>query len=230
MAQAIVMSRAVLACMGLAALLWGGGSALAEDDPWIAGLAALSAARWEEAEKQAEQILKSEPRSARGLELKGRAELGRGRPDDAARLIYDAIQADPNRAELHYWLGETAFAQKLWPEALGCYARYLRESKGADVRNGLLKIVYCHTAMGNLAEAGRLAAKFDPFDKEHPGYYFARGAVLRASGRKEDAEKNLQQGQTLYGVPLFGRYLVDYLFLFKAMEEREASSGPAATR
>ncbi|HEX4139164.1 MAG TPA: hypothetical protein VHY09_02375 [Candidatus Methylacidiphilales bacterium] len=96
-----------------------------------------------------------------------------------------------------------------------------------------LKLIYCRIGENDLRGADQLATTLSPFDPKNPyddhaAYYFARAALAQAFGRGGDAEDDIQQARTNYGVTITNRYLKTYLHFFAAPNP-DAKSGIAPT-
>lgn len=178
-------------------------------------LALFQEGKIEEAAKKIEQELAEVAADKKGslLETKGRIQLAQHKPKQALQSLNQALDANPNLIMAPFYMGEAEFQQKHWPEALSTYAHVLSEKKIKDPRDVLLKVIYCQVAVNRLSEAGQMLNKFDLFDGQHPGYYFAKAAIARATGKAEGAQAMLSQVQTLYGLPVFNRYQADYFSL-----------------
>lgn len=174
---------------------------------------AFNAGQWDEAFKQIENEIKSNPNSSPAWELKGRVLLGKKQFSDAEQALRKALELAPQASTPHFYLGNAFFEQRFWGEAMDCYVVFAKKS--TEPRDAILKIIYCEIASGELAEATKHLSNLDPFDKDHPGYYFAHAALDRAKGDADKAEASLKQVQTLYGNTAFNRYFPDYVWIFK---------------
>lgn len=167
----------------------------------------------EQALHQVDAILAGETPPARVYELKGRILHSMGRHSDAQELLFTALEQDPTLVSVHYHLGEAAFRQGSWGESVEYFQVHLREVPGH--RPSMLKIIYCLTASGNLAQATQLIGMLDPMDEFQPHYYFARAAVATVMGRSEESAGLLQQARTLYGNEMYGQFEPDFLYLLR---------------
>jgi tetratricopeptide (TPR) repeat protein len=170
--------------------------------------------KWDEALKVVDIVLKNSSQDAAVLELKGKILLAEGKTKDAADVLFSALDAEKDRLSVLYDLGDVAFAERAWPDAIGFYTRFVNETKD-DLRDGLLKLIYCHIAMKDFSEATRLVSGMDPLDKTHPGYFFAKAALERALGKGKNADDLLQKAQAYHGFEVYQKYLKDYVWLFK---------------
>ncbi len=161
-----------------------------------------------------ELALEDNPKSIDALELKGEILLAQAKPNDAAEVFNKELEIDPKHVSAFYHLGDAAFAERMWPDAIGCYGKFLSTTKD-DPKDGLLKLVYCYVAMRDFAEAGKILTGLDPLDKAHPGYFFGKSALDRALGKTEDADELLQRAQAYHGFKMYQEYLKDYVWIFK---------------
>jgi tetratricopeptide (TPR) repeat protein len=187
----------------------------------------LAANRTEAGLTKAAALLEKFPQDARLHETKGRLLHQAGRYDEAVESYFDALKLDPKRDSCHFHLGEAAFAQQFWPEAIEFYQVHAAKTKGAP--RTILKLVYCHIANGNLNEASRWLGKLDPFDDSFPGYYFGKAAFVTAMGKTEESNKLLQQARTLYGNAVSNEFEVEMLQIFKKSSPSKDPARPRAT-
>ncbi|MFZ5805645.1 MAG: tetratricopeptide repeat protein [Verrucomicrobiota bacterium] len=183
------------------------------NEHFLSAFEAYKSGSFDEALQAIENDLKQTPKSAASLELKGKILTAQKQYRQAEEIFKIALEADPQFYSVRYSFGDLAFAQRKWTEALHHYIAFYDKTK--DLRDALIKMIYCQIAIGQFAEANRLATGLDPSDREHPGYYFAHAAIERSSGQDAKAQNFLQQAQTHYGIPLYQQYLRDYLWIFK---------------
>jgi tetratricopeptide (TPR) repeat protein len=177
--------------------------------------------QWEEAKTQlakAEQINAKDPKVAM---LKGRIALEEGDFTTAEKLISQALPSDGSADPGYQYLGDVYLRSRNYQKARDAYQNFLR-AKPRDP-DGMLKIVYADVARNKLAEANQQAGQLDAFSDLHPGYYFAKSAIARASNKNDEAEKILQKARTLYGNQIFAEYLKNYLHIFAT--DKKAASG-----
>ncbi|GAB4244831.1 MAG: hypothetical protein OHK005_09870 [Candidatus Methylacidiphilales bacterium] len=174
---------------------------------------------------KAEARLAADPSEAKAHEARGRALHALGRYDEAVEAYFKALEIDPKLDSAHFYLGEAAFAQRYWPEAIEFYRVHAAKTKGA--RRTVLKLVYCHIANGNLNEAGQWLACLDPFDDIFPGYYFGKAAFAQAMGKTDEPAKLLQQARTLYGNAIANEFEIEMLHILK--KETGPTRDPART-
>lgn len=173
----------------------------------------LAAGRPEAALTKAKTRLAVHPEDAKTHQAHGRALHALGRYDDAVEAYFQALKLNPKLHSVHFDLGEAAFAQRYWPEAIEFYQVHAAKTNG-DPRT-ILKLVYCHIVNGNLHQAGQWLAKLDPFDDSFPGYYFAKAAFAQAMGKAEEPAKLIQQARTLYGNAAANQFEIEMLHILK---------------
>lgn len=155
--------------------------------------------------------LAANPKSATSLMTKGRILLLQKKYTPAAEILFKALDSNPKLTEAYFYIGEAAFQEQSWPDALEAYSRYLPEAK--DGRDTYLKVIYTKIAMQEFSEATKLLNRFDPMDLTHPGYYFGHAALDVALKKKDDADTLLRKAKTLYGIRMINRYQPDYFFI-----------------
>jgi tetratricopeptide (TPR) repeat protein len=181
----------------------------------------------EKALKEVDGLLAKEAGNAKDWELKGRILHGLGRYDEAVDDYFKALKIDPKRVECHYYLGEAAFAQGYWPEAIEFYKVHL--AKAGQQPKTRLKLIYCQVATGNLSEAAKHVPFLDPRDDLFPGYYYGQTAMYLAEAKQEKDAKEakayekkandlLRQARTLYGNAVANTYEIEMLRIFKKSE------------
>lgn len=207
--------------------VWCGLVALATAAPTVQDvLLDLAGGRATAALAKAEARLAAHPSEAKAHEARGRALHALGRYDEAVEAYFKALELDPQLDSAHFYLGEAAFAQRYWPEAIEFYRVHAAKTKGAP--RTVLKLVYCHIANGNLNEAGQWLARLDPFDDAFPGYYFAKAAFAQAMGKTDEPAKLLQQARTLYGNAIANEFEIEMLHILK--KETGPTKDPARTQ
>ncbi len=173
----------------------------------------LAGGRAEPALGKADARLAANPGDAKSHEARGRVLHALGRYDEAMEAYFKALELDATLDSAHFHLGEVAFAQRYWPEAIEFYVVHAAKTKGSP--RTILKLVYCHIANGNLNEAGQWLARLDPFDDSFPGYYFGKAAFAHAMGKKDEPTKLIQQARTLYGNATANEFEVEMLHILK---------------
>jgi len=183
------------------------------------------AGNYEKSLKAVDALLAKSPENAQVLELKGRVLHGLKRYEEAVDDYVKALKIDPKRVECHYYLGEAAFAEGYWPEAIEFYKMHLAKAGGQPKTR--LKLIYCNVATGNLTEAAKQIPYLDPRDDLFPGYYYGQTAIYLAEEKRDPSKaKDLQkkandlmhQARTLYGNQLANTYEVEMLRIFKKSE------------
>jgi len=91
-----------------------------------------------------------------------------------------------------------------------------------------LKLVYAKIGVSDFVEAQRYASHLTPFDSKNPyddhaSYYFARAALAQATGKSEEADEDIQNARTNYGITVTNRYLKTYLQFFSP-PDKDAST------
>jgi tetratricopeptide (TPR) repeat protein len=184
-----------------------------EGDPFTRAyrqaLIAFKQEDFEAAAKHAQAAGALKPSDPKPALLQGRVLMEKNDLAAAVKQIEAAIAVDPQYPSSHRFLGEALFRQKDFPKAVLALQEFLRLSpKDAD---GILLLAYCQTGRNDFAAAGTAAAKLDPFDASHPGFYFAKAAMARSLGKPAEAEKHLQNARVLYGNATYAEYARDYL-------------------
>jgi cytochrome c-type biogenesis protein CcmH/NrfG len=186
-----------------------------EGDPFTRAyrqaLIAFNQADFEAAVKHARAAGALKPTDPKPVLLQGRILMEKNDLAAAIKQIEAAVAVDAQYASSHRYLAEALFRQKDFSKAVMSLQEFLRLSpKDPD---GILLLVYCQTGQKDLAAAGNAAAKLDPFDANHPGFYFAKAAMARSLGKSAEAEKHLQNARVLYGNTTYAEYARDYLRL-----------------
>ena len=160
------------------------------------------------------------------------------RYDDGEKLLKDRIQAEEQKQakpavldELLLALGDLFLHKRAFDRATKFYTAILKDKPNDP--DLTLKLIYCHIGENDLRGADQLATKLSPFDPKNPyddhaSYYFARAAVAQSLGRTQDAEDDIQEARTNYGVTITNRYLKTYLHFFSAANA-DTKSGIAPT-
>lgn len=189
------------------------------DDRVADALSLLLSGQPQEASKKIDAVLADDPKSVEAQELKGRILIALGKYQEGADLLFKILEKNPKRTDLYQYIGDAAFRERAWPDALEAYSRFMKDTK--EGRDAYLKVLYCKVAMQDLSEVGRLVSSFDPLDPMHPGYYFGRAALAAALKKPKEEDEFLKKAKTLYGLSTFNRYQVDYLFLIKSISTPE---------
>ena len=126
--------------------------------------------------------------------------------------LYDRSDLTPAyAAALALTTGDLALRQHHFDAATKAYTTYLQTNPGDT--DAKLKLTYARIGAGDLITAGKYASELKPLDAATPAYYFARAAIAH-SGGDGDAEQEIEQARTIYGVTLTNRYLKTYLEVF----------------
>jgi tetratricopeptide (TPR) repeat protein len=131
----------------------------------------------------------------------------------------EALPPDANKNELIVTLGDLFLHKRSYDRAAKYYAAALK-AKPSDP-DLTLKLIYARIGTGDLRAADQLASQLSPFDPKNPyddhaSYYFARAALAQATGKSADADDEIQNARTNYGITVTNRYLKTYLQFFSA--------------
>jgi predicted Zn-dependent protease len=80
----------------------------------------------------------------------------------------------------------------------------------------ILKLIYAEVNASNLVDAEKNASLLKPQDPDHPSYYFAEAALAEATGKTDQADQDIEQSRTIYGITVTNRYLKTYLQVFSS--------------
>ncbi len=161
------------------------------------------------------------------------------RYDDGEKLLKARLQLKEEKQakpaeldELLTALGDLFLHKRAFDRAAKFYTVVLKDKPNdPDIT---LKLVYTHIGENDLHAADQLATTLNPFDPkhpydDHPVYYFARAALAQSLGHVQEAEDDIQQARTNYGVTVTNRYLKTYLHFFSAVDS-DAKSGIAPAK
>ena len=128
--------------------------------------------------------------------------------------------------EVQIALGDVLLRKRSFDRATKYYDLALKAKP--DDPDITLKLVYARVGAGDLVGAGKYASSLQPIDPKNPydthaSYYFAKAAMAQASGDSAEAESQIQDARTIYGITQANRYLKTYLEFFA-----EAKKGPAS--
>ena len=160
------------------------------------------------------------------------------RYDDGEKLLKTRLQSkEQSQAkpaeldDLLTALGDLFLHKRAFDRAGKFYGTVLKDKPNdPDIT---LKLVYTHIGDNDLHAADQLASSFSPFDPkhpydDHPVYYFARAALAQSLGHVQEAEDDIQQARTNYGVTVTNRYLKTYLHLFATNADAKSGIAPSA--
>ncbi len=148
------------------------------------------------------------------------------RYDDGEKLLKERLQAEEQKqakpAELDPLLtelGDLLLHKRSFDRSAKFYAAVLKDKPNDP--DLTLKLIYTCIGENDLRGADKLSSTLSPFNPkdpydDHAAYYFARAAVAQSQGRTEDAEEDIQEARTNYGVTVTNRYLRTYLHFFAA--------------
>jgi len=159
-----------------------------------------------------QSVQKSDPENAKAKLLEGRVLHAQRKYPEATEVILTAIEYDPKVPRAQYYLGEALLAQRKVLEARGAFAAQLKaEPKNKDA---LLLYAMCEAKLRNLQEARDAALELDPTDAVHPGNNFANAAIAQATGKPDEATREIDAARTTYGPKIWSRYMKYYLQVF----------------
>jgi tetratricopeptide (TPR) repeat protein len=156
------------------------------------------------------------------------------RYDDGEKLLRDRIAKEtptdkaqqgliaPQNMLLIVALGDLLLHKRSYERATKYYNAALQaKPNDPDLK---LKLVYARIGSNDFRTAEQLASQLNPFDPkdpydDHASYYFAHAALAQAQGRAQDAEDDIQNARTNYGITVTNRYLKTYLEFFSAPEK-----------
>jgi tetratricopeptide (TPR) repeat protein len=153
------------------------------------------------------------------------------RYDDGEKLLKERIQlkeqqqAKPSDLDgLFTSLGDLFLHKRAYDRAAKFYSTALKDKPNDP--DLTLKLIYTRIGGNDLRGADQLANTFSPFDAkhpydDHPVYYFARAALAQAIGHGGEAEDEIQQARTNYGITVTNRYLRTYLQFFSAADKSD---------
>lgn len=132
-------------------------------------------------------------------------------------------------------MGDLCLRRRDFPGAVKMYEGLLSAKPGDP--DLTLKVIYARIGAADLVTAAKYASQLKPIDAttsaldpEHPGvpvYYFAKAALAQATGKTDEAEENIQNARTVYGITVTNRYLKTFLEVFTASDKKDASAPPA---
>lgn len=158
------------------------------------------------------------------------------RYDDGEKLLRQRIDQEAHSShaqsaaqsqELIVTLGDLLLHKRSYDRAAKYYTVALQsQPNDPDLK---LKLIYARIGTNDLRGADQLATQLSPFDPKNPyddhaAFYFARAALARALGRTQEAEDDIQNARTNYGITVTNRYLKTYLQFFSS-EGKGAPSG-----
>lgn len=128
--------------------------------------------------------------------------------------------------EVQLALGDVLLNKRSYERASKYYGEALKEKP--DDPDITLKLVYARIGAGDLVGAGQYASKLQPMDSKNPydahaSYYFAKAALAQAGGNSTEAESQIQDARTIYGITVANHYLKAYLEFFATENKGPAS-------
>jgi tetratricopeptide (TPR) repeat protein len=185
-------------------------------------LIALKSGKPDAALQEAEAALAKLPDNPAALEIKARALTALGKNADAQTVLFQLLEKHPDYHTAHYYLGEAAFRERNYSQALQYYGVYSEKDKENTLVR--LKMVYCLVGMQQPVPASKLANTLNPKDEVEPSYPLARAAIARAAGDAARYEEWIQLARTNYSNARINEFMPDLLFVLKGLEAREAET------
>ncbi|MES2310211.1 MAG: tetratricopeptide repeat protein [Verrucomicrobiota bacterium] len=142
--------------------------------------------------------------------LLGKIALAQKNYREAESLIAPLIQKNPDNPMLWMPWGDTLVFLGKPGKAINFYEK--ASHVDAQKPDALLRKVYAFLKNQERGEAERITAAMDGFNDKTPVYYFAKAAVLDASGKKPEADVVLKNARTLYGETVYLDYYREYLW------------------
>jgi predicted TPR repeat methyltransferase len=148
-----------------------------------------------EAETIYRRILAHIPEHPDALHFLGLLQHQHGRPEEATRLISQALRVAPEYADAHNNLGNIYREQDRLNEAEACYRRVIELSpKNAGAHNNLGTVL---RAKGLLSEAGAAYQKAIELDPNFPNPFENMGNLLGQQGKVTEAVAHYSQAIVL---------------------------------
>ena len=197
--------------------------------PYAKALLNYKSGKYDAARLLIDQADREQPDNVPILLLKVRI-LGELHDFSAARHVLDGLYDRPDltpayAAALELTTGDLALRRHDFNAAGKAYTSYLQaQPNDADAK---LKLIYARIGENDLITAAKYASELKPLDAATPAYYFARAALARAGG-DGDAEQDIEQARTIYGITVANRYLKTYLEVF-APVKTPAAEAPVST-
>jgi tetratricopeptide (TPR) repeat protein len=125
-------------------------------------------------------------------------------------------------------MGDVLLRKRDFGRAIKYYDAARGKSQDPDL---VLKLVYCDIGNADLVSAAQLASQLSPFNPKNPyddhaSYYFAHAALAQATGKSADADDDIQNARTNYGITVTNRYLKTYLQFFSPPEQTPSNDVP----
>jgi tetratricopeptide (TPR) repeat protein len=198
------------------------------ESPYAKALLNYKSGKYEAAQVLINQAEQEEPGNVPIEMLKVRI-LAELKDFAGAHQVIDSLYNRPDltpayAAALTLTTGDVDLRQHHFEAAAKAYQAYL-QAQPNDV-DAKLKLIYARIGASDLVTAEKYASQFKPLDAATPAYYFARAAIAHSSG-DGDAEQDIEQARTIYGITLTNRYLKTYLEVFS--DDQKTASGTHAT-
>lgn len=177
-------------------LVWAAGCGPADPQQRVnAGAEALAGGDISRGVMLLERVAQELPRDTRALNLYGQALYLFGKPADAAKVFWQAIEANPGDPAPHYNLGLAAYVERDYPTA----AEQLEASVALDARNVpawlFLGATYLH--LNNLDAAYRATRTALEVEPQNPDARNNLAVIAYRRGRTRDAEAWLAEALRL---------------------------------
>jgi tetratricopeptide (TPR) repeat protein len=197
------------------------------ETPYAKALLNYKSGKYQAAQVLIDQADQEEPGNVPILMLKVRI-LSELKDFDGARKVLNSLYDRPDltpayASALALTTGDVALRQHHFDAATKAYETYL-ETRPNDA-DAKLKLIYARLSVGDMVTAGKYASELKPTDAATPAYYFARAAIARSSG-VSDADQDIEQARTIYGITLTNRYLKTYLDVFSDKEPSAHAPSP----
>ncbi len=153
------------------------------------------------------------------------------RYDDGEKLLQQRINVIRAHTtppdDLIIALGDLLLHKRSYDRAAWYYTTALK-AKPTDP-DLILRLVYARIGSGDLRAADQIASQLSPFDPkkpydDHASYYFARAALAQATGKSEEADEDIQNARTNYGISVTNSYLKMYLHFFAPADKNAATN------
>jgi len=147
------------------------------------------------------------------------------RYDDGEKVLRPLVTSTAS-VELQTAMGDLLLRKRAFDRATKYFTLALKAK--ANDPDLTLKLVYARIGASDLVGASQYASQLTPLDPKNPydahaSYYFAKAALAQATGQASDAEAQIQEARTIYGITVTNRYLKTYLEFFAAADKGSAN-------
>jgi Ca-activated chloride channel family protein len=162
---------------------------------WDAGMKAVNAKKWGEAEILLRKTVQAVPNFAPAWNALGAACQYQDKTADARASYQHAIGADPGMLNAHLNLLRLEIAAKQWPGAVKAATAFIQADKGHRYLEAYLDEGVARYALHDLDGAKAALAAAIPLDGKHelPRLEYFMGAVLDAQGDLEGGTEHLKK-------------------------------------